>query len=269
MFRGRTFTLIILALLLAVGAVWVAKRWADAHLQPLSAQKADTVPVIVAALEIPFGQKVEAAQIRTLDWPRSNLPTDYLSETTAVVGRVSTQTIFPGEVVNANRIREHLGGSTLSALITPTMRAVTVRVNDVAGVAGFLLPGNRVDVLATRRHEQIANTRTLIEDLKVLAVDQEASQDKEKPLVVRAVTIEVTPEQAEVLVKATEEGTIQLALRNPLDQQPAVRTKMVAAITPPPPVRKRIWGARAATGVAVTIIKGTTASLVKCTAREC
>ena len=172
------------------------------------------------------------------------------------------------------RLREHLGGSTLSALITPNMRAVTVRVNDVVGVGGFLLPNNRVDVLATRRDQRDseARTRTILENIKVLAVDQEASQDKEKPVVVRAVTLEMTPEQAEIVVTATEEGSIQLALRNPLDDRAAApKPKLANAPAPLPrlaPVVKPIRRAHPA-GPTVIVIKGTTASRVKCTWNEC
>ncbi len=270
MFRSRTLTLFALAVLLGTGAVWVANRWVLEHMQPVAAAAADTSPIVVAALEIPFGQKVEAAQIKAIAWPKTNLPAQSYTDTKDVVGKVTTQTIYPGEVMLESRIREHLGGSTLSALITPTMRALTVRVNDVAGVAGFLLPGNRVDVLATRREgNAAARTRTVLEDMKVLAVDQEASQDSEKPILVRAVTLEISPEQAETLVKATEEGSIQLALRNPLDNQLAPK-KEVAAATPPPHVAKRP-GKRAyvAAGRTVTIIKGTAATLVRCTPSEC
>ena len=99
------------------------------------------------------------------------------------------------------------------------MRAMTVRVDDVVGVAGFLLPGNRVDVVAARKLQgsDRAITETILFDINVLAVDQTSSQDKNEPVVVRAVTLEMTPQQAEVLVRAREEGRIQLTLRNPTD----------------------------------------------------
>ena len=114
--------------------------------------------------------------------------------------------------------------------IEPTKRAVSVRVNDVIGVGGFLLPGNRVDVLATRMtDERRAVTQTLLQNLKVLAVDQTASPEKDKPAVVRAVTLEMEPVEAELLVGATEEGTVQLALRNPDDM------RVVSSIANPPP----------------------------------
>jgi pilus assembly protein CpaB len=92
-------------------------------------------------------------------------------------------------------------------------------VNDVIGVAGFLLPGNRVDILTTRQQGSRARTETILQDVKVLAVDQTASTDKDRPVVVRAVTLELSPAESELLVKATSEGTLQLTLRNPLDSE--------------------------------------------------
>ena len=139
------------------------------------------------------------------------------------------------------------------------MRAVTVRVDDVVGVAGFLLPGNHVDVVAARMHNdtQRAEAETVLRNLNVLAVDQTASQDKDQPVVVRAVTLEVTPKQAEVLVRAREEGKIQLTLRNPLaNREPEV----VAAVEPKPapaPAKKVREPVVRPAGNPVTIIRGT------------
>lgn len=270
MFRSRTLMLFVLAVLLGGGAVWMANRWVLAQLKPTAGSDA---AIVVAALEIPFGYKVEPAHVKLVSWPKTTLPPQYSTDVKDVLGKVATQTIYPGEVMIESRLREHLGGSTLSALITPNMRAVTVRVNDVVGVGGFLLPNNRVDVLATRRDQRDseARTRTILENIKVLAVDQEASQDKEKPVVVRAVTLEMTPEQAEIVVTATEEGSIQLALRNPLDDRAAPKPQLANAPAPLPtlaPVVKPIRRAHPA-GPTVNVIKGTTASRVKCTWNEC
>ena len=145
------------------------------------------------------------------------------------------------------RVVEKLEGSRLSALIAPNKRAITVRVNDVAGVAGFLLPGNRVDILATRR---IANGRaktdTLLQNIKVLAVDQRADRDKNEPVVVRAVTLEADLEEASKLAGATQEGTIQLVLRNPEDNATIIESAPVAKA----PVKRD-------TRRPITIIRGT------------
>jgi pilus assembly protein CpaB len=127
----------------------------------------------------------------------------------------------------------------------------------VIGVAGFLLPGNRVDVLAARREAgRRAMAETILSDVKVLAVDQTAATEKNEPVIVRAVTLEVSPAQAEVLVKAKEEGSIQLTLRNPLDEEVVVAEAPEAAPEPVPvsaPPRKR----------SVTVIRGTDVTKAK------
>jgi pilus assembly protein CpaB len=114
------------------------------------------------------------------------------------------------------------------------MRAVTVRVDDVVGVAGFLLPGNRVDVIATEKDSLGTQVRasTILSNVKVLAVDQTASSDNNQPVVVHAVTLEVTPLDAEILLKGKTAGAIQLTLRNPLDESDAR--------TPPPAAPKAL-----------------------------
>jgi len=120
-------------------------------------------------------------------------------------------------------------------------------VDDVVGVAGFILPGNKIDILATKmdRTANKAATRTLLQNIKVLAVDQEASQEKEKPAIVRAVTLELKPDQAEIMVQAMQEGTIQLTLRNPLDSVVEDKVVEVAEVKATPVVdrvrsRKRV-----------------------------
>jgi pilus assembly protein CpaB len=137
------------------------------------------------------------------------------------------------------------------------MRAVTVRVDDVVGVAGFLLPGNHVDVIAARKVNERATTETVLMNINVLAVDQTTSQDKNEPVVVRAVTLEMTPQEAEVLMKAREEGRIQLTLRNPADD---MRPQLVATPEPAPAIAPQKPVRRAAPRPAepnVTIIRGT------------
>jgi pilus assembly protein CpaB len=152
---------------------------------------------------------------------------------------------YPDEIITDKRISEYMGGSTLSALITKEFRAISMRVDDVVGVSGFILPGNKVDILATKmdHNTNTASTRTLLQNIKVLAVDQEASQEKEKPAIVKAVTLELKPEQAEIIVQAMQEGTIQLTLRNPLDTEvadiPVVAKTEKVEKEQPKPVEKK------------------------------
>ena len=212
---NRRFIIMLgIALLLAFLAAWVANRWIQGR-----AVLDKAMSVVVAAVEIPFGVKLEEAQVKVISWPGGLAPKGAYSSKEQVIGRITMNKFYPDEIITEKRISEYLGGSTLSALISKEYRAISVRVDDVVGVAGFILPGNKVDVLSTKtdRSTNKATTLTLLQNIKVLAVDQEASQEKEKPAIVRAVTLELKPEQAEIIVQAMQEGTIQLALRNPLD----------------------------------------------------
>ncbi|MDQ2694287.1 MAG: Flp pilus assembly protein CpaB [Pseudomonadota bacterium] len=260
MVKRRAFMMFFFALVLALGAAYVANSWLRAHQQPVA--KANSVPVVVAALKIPFGQKIEPVHVKVVNLPAGTEPEGVYRAEAEAVGKVAKQTIFPGEILIGERVADQLSGSTLSAIIEPNKRAVTVRVNDVVGVAGFLLPGNRVDVVAARKDREQAYTKTILEDLKVLAVDQTASPEKDQPVIVRAVTLEMTPEEAEILVKATTEGAVQLTLRNPTDsalvaqnEKEEVRVQPVAAVRKPArvqPVER-----------AVIVIRGTEVNRVK------
>jgi pilus assembly protein CpaB len=266
MFKRRAFVLFVLAVGLGVGATWQANRWIQSRLLPQSAD-ASTAQVVVAAMEIPFGQEIEASHLKAVAWPRGTEPAGSFQEVAQVEGKIANQKIVQNEVVIAQRVVDQVEGSTLAAIIEPKKRAVTVRVNDVVGVAGFLLPGNRVDVIAARKDSGRgrALTTTILENLKVLAVDQTASPEKDKPVVVRAVTLEMDTKQAERLVKATEEGTVQLTLRNPLDDSRApVAAKKPEQKAEPQAVAVAPAPRRAAPRVdAVTVIRGTSVHVSK------
>ena len=215
--KGRTFFMFFFALVLGVSAAWLANNWVKDQIGPDSNSAGN--PVVVAALDIPFGTKIEQAHVKVVDWPSGHTPRGAFSDPVLLENRIATQSFLPGELILEERVVEHLGGSTLASIVEPNKRAVTVRVNDVIGVAGFLLPGNRVDILSTRHQGSRSITETILQDVKVLAVDQTASTDKDRPVVVRAVTLELSPAEAELLVKATAEGSLQLTLRNPLDSE--------------------------------------------------
>jgi pilus assembly protein CpaB len=232
--KRRGFLLIVISLALAIGAAWVARNWVQARMSANGSPADAGMSVVVAAMEIPFATKVESRHLRIITLPRSAQVGEVFGKPEDVIGLISLQKIISGEILLKARFADRSAGSTLAAIVKPDMRAVTVRVDDVIGVAGFLMPGNHVDVVAARLVNQRAVTETVLHDLNVLAVDQSAAQDKDQPAVVRAVTLEVSPKDAETLVRAREEGKIQLTLRNPLDKN---ATEEVAAVTPPPAPR--------------------------------
>jgi len=260
--KSRTLLLIGLSLILGLGAAFMANTWLSARLN--AAPDDNLKNVVVATLEIPFGQMVEAQHVTLVRMPNDTVPDDAFDATDKVVGKIATFTMLRGDIVRGARLAEHLGGSTLASLIDKDKRAISVRVDDVVGVGGFLLPGNRVDVLATKNTGGSGNnaqSETILEDLRVLAVDQTASTDKTQPVVVRAVTLEMTPEETEILVKAQSEGKLQLALRNPLDNQkkplpPVEEAVAMVAPAPVPQAPKRVVRRSSGVSSGVTIIRG-------------
>ncbi|MFZ6047223.1 Flp pilus assembly protein CpaB [Pseudomonas sp. CR3202] len=264
---ARTLTLVALSLILGLGAAWMANNWLSAK---LNASPDDNLQaVVVATVEIPFGQMIEAQQVTLVRMPKGTVPDDAFDATDKVVGKIATFSMLQGDILREARVAEHLGGSTLASLIESDKRAVSVRVDDVVGVGGFLLPGNRVDVLATKQtNNSNAESKTILQDLRVLAVDQTASTDKTQPVVVRAVTLEMTPKEAEILVKAMSEGRLQLALRNPLDDQKKSEPKVAEApksVAPAPVPAAPKPLVRRSVGVSggVIIIRGTEVKLAK------
>lgn len=257
MFKRRGFTLILLSLVLAAGAAWIARGWLHARLDGRAPQV--QVPVVVAAMEIPFGEKVQSRNLRVIQLPKGSPLGDHFTDPKQVTGSIALEKILPGEILLKRQFVKNANGSLLAATLPPDMRAITVHVNDVIGVAGFLLPGNHVDVVEARMVKRHAVTRTVLQNLLVLAVDQTDSRNKDNPVVVQAVTLEVTPQQANVLVKATTEGRIQLTLRGPHSVD--VHTQVVAAARPKKVRRIYVYRrARPAPRPAsseVTIIRGT------------
>jgi pilus assembly protein CpaB len=256
MFKRRGLILIALSLVMGFGAAYMANRWVAA--QVVGAEESGT-HVVVAAMDIPYGTKVETRHLKYVEMPSDAVPAGVFTAKEQVEGTVSTMAISRGEILISERFAAHETGSTLAALVGENMRALTVRVNDVVGVAGFLLPGNRVDVVSARKeNNRRAVSETILRNIKVLAVDQTASTEQNEPVVVRAVTLEVTPDQAEVLVKARTEGEIQLTLRNPLEKipepepepepAPVVEKPAVVKTAPRPPVDQN---------TTVTVIRGT------------
>jgi pilus assembly protein CpaB len=220
--NGRAFLIMALAVLLGLGAVALASRWLLRQ-GPASAGK-----VVVAAADVNLGQRLVPDMLKLSDWPADSLPQGALQDPLKLAGRVLKSSVLRGEPLTEAKLAPVGTVGGLSALITEGKRAITVRVNDVVGVAGFALPGNYVDVIVhTQREAEAASaqdhiSKIVLERILVLAVAQEVGRDDTKPRVVNAVTLEVTPGQAENLDLARSVGTLSLALRNQIDPAPGV-----------------------------------------------
>ena len=218
----KAFGLIFLALVMGLAAAAYATGWVSRQ-AGIASNK-----VVVAAVDIELGSKVNAEMLTTLDWPANGLPPGAFKDAKELQDRIVKVSILRGEPLLEGKLAPQgtLGG--LSAVIAEGKRAMTVRVNDVVGVAGFALPGNYVDVMVNAQQEKEHGERgepgkqiskTVLERVLVLAVGEEAGRDDTKPKAVSAVTLELTPQDSEKLDLARSVGTLSLVLRNQVDRQ--------------------------------------------------
>lgn len=249
MARGRGPILIATSLLLAGGAAWMANKWLNVRATPVAA--VTTSHILKSAMNLPVGTKIEGKDVATIEMIPGQEPAGTFHDLKEIEGKVTMVSVPSGQLLMAPMFVKE-GESTLAAAVAPDKRAVTVRVDDVVGVAGFLLPGNRVDVVATHKEEHSDNitSETILSNIKVLAVDQTTASNSNEPVVVHAVTLEVTPSEGETLLRGKAAGSIQLALRNPLDESDARRKPA----PPPKPVVKAVEPVREP---AITVIRGT------------
>ncbi len=211
------------AVLFGLLAVFLAQTWLNnqeaARMRSLEAQHKAPTPertIVVAARPLRFGEQLTASALRELPWPQDALPAGAFGKIADLVAakRVVLMPMEPNEAVLASKVTGPGERATLSAVLDPGMTAVTVRVNDVEGVAGFILPGDHVDVVLTRQGEKnSAATDVVIENAQVLAIDQLADEKADKPSVVKAVTLEVKATDGERIALASTVGTLSLLLR--------------------------------------------------------
>ncbi len=205
-------------------AVFVAQSWlntqAELRLKNLEAQRKQiaTQTIVVASKPLRFGNELTSMSLREMPWPEDAIPAgafSRISDLTSGNGRrVVLTAVEANEPILASKITGPGQRATLSAMLQDGMRAVTVRVNDVEGVAGFVLPGDRVDVALTRQKDKDrASTDVVLQNIKVLAIDQTADDRNDKPSVAKAVTLEVDTAGAQKIALAATVGTLSLMLR--------------------------------------------------------
>jgi pilus assembly protein CpaB len=204
-----------------------------------------TKPVIVAASNLEIGAELRAEDVRVIDWPANAVPQGAISDPDEVVGRGVILPVIQYEPILPMKLASKEAGAGLPPAIPPGLRAVSVRVNEVIGVAGYVVPGTRVDVVVVvspSSKQEDMTSKVILTDVQVLAAGTKLEQDAtaEKPMAVNVVTLLVNPDEAERLTLASTEGKIQLALRNPLDKEnpPTTGVKPAALLGTPPPVRK-------------------------------
>ena len=221
MARMRVFMVFVLAVT-AGGALAFGTYNYMQHL-PAKSMSIPTRPVVVAAADLDIGAELRREDIRIIDWPANAVPANAISDPKDVIGRGLILPVIENEPFLPMKLASKEAGAGLPPVIPPGLRAVSVRVNEVIGVAGYVLPGTRVDVVATvspSGQGSDMTSKVILTNVQVLAagtkIDRET--DKNKPIPVSVVTLLVNPEEAERLTLASTEGKIQLALRNPLDK---------------------------------------------------
>ncbi len=177
-------------------------------------------PVVVTATDLTFGTKLDRNMLRLVRYPKESIPAGAYSSLDSVSGQVTKVFLSAREPITATKLSSRGGG--LSMLVRHSMRATSLEVNQVSGVSGFVLPGDRVDVLVTvdqNGPEREAITRTILQNLEVLAAGQKTQQQDNKPVTVQSVTVLLDPQGAESLALALQQGKIHLVLRNPEDME--------------------------------------------------
>jgi pilus assembly protein CpaB len=228
--RGSTFIMIGIAAVVGLLAVFIANSWlnrqAAERLRNLEANRPTVVgdTVVVAAKPLRFGSEINASVVREVAWPEAAAPAGSFKKIDQLLTggrRVVLTAIEPNEPILASKVTGPGQRATLSSMLDPGMKGVTVRVNDVDGVAGFVLPGDRVDVVVTQQQEKnVAFSEVVLQNIRVLAIDQVADDRTDKPSVVKAVTLEVDLTSAEKLTLAARVGSLSLALRRAGESEP-------------------------------------------------
>lgn len=237
MLKRRTLFFGILALSLGLCGAFFNQRWLESRSFQNGDQQvekiAETVPVVIVKHELPVGELVRSLQLATVDWPIELTPKGTFRSVEEVVDRVPRRALAEGEPVLESTLLPSGTEAGLSPIIAAGKRAVAVKVDEVIGIAGFIKPGAMVDVLATIRERRGAKvdafSKVILQGVKVLAIDQSLERHAEgNPELVSVVTLEVSPVDAQKLAFAAHEGKLQLALRNPSDED-EVATRSVNA----------------------------------------
>jgi pilus assembly protein CpaB len=217
----RLMTILLTAFLIATVAAFGVYRYAGLALG--ARIQGQATPIVVAAHDIQLGAVIHEGDVKLGQWI-GPLPKNAIAKIEPALGRGVITALYDGEPVLESRLAPLGSGGGLAATIKLGMRAFAVKVNDVVGVAGFVVPGMRVDVLISGTSPgsaaQGARVKTLLQNIEVLSAGANYQKDEEgKPVQVQVVNLLVTPEQAEVLSLASNETRIQLVLRNPMDTE--------------------------------------------------
>ena len=219
--RSNNVIILIVAIAMGGGAAYLARSWLNAHMNTAADQPAGHI--VIAAEPLAYGTAVTADNVSEIPWYTTTLPEGAFATKDELLDGGRRTVLYPlkqGEPVLRSKVTGPGQRASLAAVLEDGKRAVTVRVDDVRGVAGFVLPGDFVDIVMIA--DEVSSKRQsysdiLLEHVKVLAIDQLASEGEEKPKVAQAVTLEVTKEQAQKILLATNIGKLSLLLGRPIE----------------------------------------------------
>ena len=245
----RTRTLLVLAVAVVLASVASFLVYRAVIRMPVRTVEVATVHVAVAAQNLPLGTRLTKENIKLVGWPSASPLAGSFSSVDAIVGRGLIQNVAENEPLTESRLAPIEAGAGLPPTIPPGMRALSVKVNEVIGVAGFTVPGTRVDLLVTLKDGDSSMSRAVVSNVQVLTAGtrydiEQAKDGKAMPSTV--VTLMVTPQDAERIVLAQSTGSIMLVLRNPLDTAPTetqgARMASLLGSPAPAPVMKMVKG---------------------------
>lgn len=248
-----TRTLLVLTVALAAALVASYTMYVAIQRMPARTVEAPVLKTVVAARRIVVGGMLGASDVKLVPWPAKSPVPNSFSSTDKVVNRGAVVNIAENEPITEDKLAPVNSGAGLPPTIKPGMRAISVKVNEVIGVAGFVVPGTRVDVVVAVDEQSQAQepmARTVVSNVEALSagtkIDQEKSRKDGQPIAATVVTLMVTPDDAEKITLASAKGRIMLVLRNPLDMEPSktngVRLAGLLGPTAPPPVEKAVKG---------------------------
>jgi pilus assembly protein CpaB len=235
--RVRALLFLLLAVGAGGGAVFLFKQYLD-RMRSTTAAATQTVPVVVAAMDVPIAARLEAKHLEVVQWPRAHMPAGTIGATADVVDHTLRTSVVKGEPILKERLADEKEGRGLAALLAEGMRAMAVSVDSAVGVAGFVQPGDFVDVLTTMSPDAdtvkvlgadpARMSKIILQNVLVLAVGEHLETEGSKPVQVKVVTLGVTPEESERLALAGQYGRLTLTMRARIDQKIAA----TAGITP-------------------------------------
>ena len=220
--RLSSLFLVVTGLGVAGGSVYLAQDVIAAQIlkNRVTEQEAATIGVLVAGRDIAFGQAIEPQLITTIHWPRDAVPAGIFTDSAdllpapGVEPRRARKAIAQGELILASRVSDWGEKVTIVQTLTDNHRAMAIKVDAETAVGGFVTPGDFVDVLLTQGREETLRTVTILQNVRVIGVDQDADERNDAPEIARTVTVEVTPDEGQRLALAQQAGTLSLTLRN-------------------------------------------------------